>query len=327
MMPCKNEKGELVSIIIPVYNTPQQYINECLESVLAQTYKNIEIIVVDDGSDKITAEYLKNFEKKVRILRKKQGGVSSARNYGVLNAKGKYICFVDSDDIIAPGFVECLYNGMIKYAVLISACELKKTKHPKSDMDLQHITYTKYEGNSIWKNINTGYCVTKMFHYSIFSKISFDESISMCEDALFVNYALETCQACCSTNEILYFYRDNPLSSSKLANSAKYLQAISVSKRIQSIEIVKSCKEVLEQFKCFEAIWQFKYMLALAKENLPNSNIYIKESQKNFKKNLLTYTKNTKDKRLIIINILVTFPYGLFNMILKITSLIIRKRK
>ena len=210
MMPCKNEKGELVSIIIPVYNTPQQYINECLKSVLAQTYKNVEIIVVDDGSDKTTAEYLKVFEENVRVLRKKQGGVSSARNYGVLNAKGKYICFVDSDDIIAPEFVECLYNGMIKYEVLISACELKKTRQPQNDMNLQHIIYSKYEGRDIWKNINTGYCVTKMFHSSIFNRISFDESISMCEDALFVNYALEICQACCSTSEVLYFYRDNP---------------------------------------------------------------------------------------------------------------------
>lgn len=73
----QENKKELVSVIIPVYNTPNGYINECLKSVLAQTYKNIEIIIIDDGSDKMTVAYLNSLNSdNVHVFRKNQGGVS-----------------------------------------------------------------------------------------------------------------------------------------------------------------------------------------------------------------------------------------------------------
>ncbi len=89
-----------ISIIVPVYNV-EKYLKECIESILSQTYKNIEIILIDDGSTdnsgKICDEYLKK-DSRVKVIHKENGGLSDARNTGIEIASGKYIGFVDSDD-------------------------------------------------------------------------------------------------------------------------------------------------------------------------------------------------------------------------------------
>lgn len=86
---------------------------------------------------------------------------------------------------------------------MIAACELKKTKYPENEVSNSNIQYMKYIDTDIWKNMNTGYCVTKMYHHSIFDKVMFDESISMCENALFLNSVLEKYKACCATDSAL----------------------------------------------------------------------------------------------------------------------------
>ena len=108
---------DLVSIIIPVYKV-EQYLKDCVDSILAQSYSNLEIILVDDGSpDKcpLLCDYFAKKDARVRVLHKENGGLSSARNCGLNAANGAYICFVDSDDFIAPTMVEKLYEAIIKY--------------------------------------------------------------------------------------------------------------------------------------------------------------------------------------------------------------------
>jgi glycosyltransferase involved in cell wall biosynthesis len=101
-----------VSVIVPVYNC-QQYLNECIESILGQTLKNIEIICVNDGSQDNSQTILEDYQRRdnrIRIVNKKNGGLSSARNVGMKIATGEYIGFVDSDDWIDADFFEKLYN-------------------------------------------------------------------------------------------------------------------------------------------------------------------------------------------------------------------------
>ena len=109
-----------VSIIIPVYNV-EQYLAQCLDSVINQTYKNIEIICVNDcsldNSFKILDEYSKN-DKRIKIInRENNGGLSAARNTGLDNASGKYIYFLDSDDWIDLDYIEKMLNAAIKNEV------------------------------------------------------------------------------------------------------------------------------------------------------------------------------------------------------------------
>ena len=103
-----------VSIIVPVYKVPEQYLRKCIESTMTQTLKNIEILLVDDGSPdqcgKICDEYAEK-DKRIRVLHKKNGGLSSARNFGCKAAQGKWVMFVDGDDWIEPDMCQTMYSA------------------------------------------------------------------------------------------------------------------------------------------------------------------------------------------------------------------------
>lgn len=110
----KEKKQELVSIIVPVYKV-ENYLERCVNSILCQTYRSIEVILVDDGSPdkcgKICDAY-QNMDKRIKVIHKKNGGLSDARNAAIPVAKGDYITFVDSDDWISPYYVEHLYDAV-----------------------------------------------------------------------------------------------------------------------------------------------------------------------------------------------------------------------
>lgn len=115
---------DLISVVIPVYNV-KKYIRRCVRGVLAQTYKNLEIILVDDGSTDgsgALCDELFKSDPRIVVYHKQNGGLSSARNYGVQAANGDYICFVDSDDTVDEDYVETLHNTIVKYKVKLAIC-------------------------------------------------------------------------------------------------------------------------------------------------------------------------------------------------------------
>jgi glycosyltransferase involved in cell wall biosynthesis len=119
---------ELISVVVPIYNV-ELYLKKCIQSIQYQTYKNLEIILIDDGStdgsgiicNKIAAK-----DKRVHVIHVSNGGVSFARNIGIKNALGKYIAFIDADDTIETKYIEVLYASMMKYKVDISFCNYKE---------------------------------------------------------------------------------------------------------------------------------------------------------------------------------------------------------
>ena len=116
--------NDLISIIIPVYNV-EKYLRKCIDSVLEQTYKNIEVILVDDGSTdncgKICDEYLLK-DGRIKVIHKENGGLSDARNKGIDASNGKYIMFVDSDDYVDKDMIKLLYNSLINSGADMSIC-------------------------------------------------------------------------------------------------------------------------------------------------------------------------------------------------------------
>ena len=134
---------DLISIVVPIYNV-EKYLTRCIDSIIKQTYKNIEIILVDDGSPdncgKICDEYAQK-DNRIIVIHKENEGLSATRNAGIEIAKGKYIGFVDSDDYIKEDMYESLYNDMKKYDVDISICKYievfiddTNNNHKKSDV-------------------------------------------------------------------------------------------------------------------------------------------------------------------------------------------------
>lgn len=127
--------SELISIIIPVYRV-EQFLSRCLESVLNQTYSNLEIILVDDGSPDNCGAMCDQFARdddRVKAYHKANGGLSDARNYGVKRANGSYIAFIDSDDYIALDYIEYLYQLIQKYNSDISVCCMVKTEDNQTE--------------------------------------------------------------------------------------------------------------------------------------------------------------------------------------------------
>ena len=117
---------DLITVVVPVYNV-EKYIKKCIDSIINQTYKNIEIILVNDGSTDNSGKICNDYAKKdcrIKVIHKENGGLSDARNFGIENTTGKYITFVDSDDYIEIDYVEYLYNLVVKNKVDISICSM-----------------------------------------------------------------------------------------------------------------------------------------------------------------------------------------------------------
>lgn len=126
MMDMESIELPLISVIIPVYKV-EDYLADCVESVINQTYIRLEIILVDDGSPDNCPQMCEVFaqmDNRIKVYHKKNGGLSDARNYGIKVAQGEYLAFVDSDDYIMEQTIERLYNGILKHEADIEACKI-----------------------------------------------------------------------------------------------------------------------------------------------------------------------------------------------------------
>lgn len=141
--------NELISVILPIYNV-ELYLNECIESVIGQSYKNLEIILVDDGSTDqspyICDEYAK-IDSRIKVIHKENGGLSDARNVGIQTSSGSYIALVDSDDLIARDFIKDLYTCCKESNSMIATCLYSK---------FSNIEEISYSGNQFTKQILSG---------------------------------------------------------------------------------------------------------------------------------------------------------------------------
>lgn len=141
---------ELISIVVPIYNV-EDYLKECIDSICGQSYKNIEIILVDDGStdgSPAICDVYAGLDNRIRVIHKKNGGLSDARNCGLEVARGEYVAFVDSDDYVNERFIEFLYNAMEDCNAQIAVCSYQKvydTPIAKSELP----KYVIEEKNSI----------------------------------------------------------------------------------------------------------------------------------------------------------------------------------
>ena len=158
----------LLSIIVPVYNV-EKYIERCIKSILNQSFTNFELILVDDGSPdncgKICDEYKKK-DSRIKVIHKKNGGLSDARNAGIERAKGEYIAFVDSDDFINKYMYEILYKNAKKWDADISICNFKMVcENDRIDEDISVIcedakVYGRNEAlNKLYSNENLQFIV------------------------------------------------------------------------------------------------------------------------------------------------------------------------
>lgn len=204
--------NKLVSIIVPVYNVAA-YLNECLDSLIYQTYQNIEIILVDDGSTDNSYEICKeyaNLDNRIHLIKKVNGGAASARNLALDNISGDYICFVDSDDYVELNYVQRLVEELEKNDSDITICSysnLDKIKSTKYEYEINQKLFTDEE--YIERFLSDWTCAliwNKIFKREVIGDIRFPTGHKI-DDEFFTYQCIMNCKSIYFFNESLYIYR------------------------------------------------------------------------------------------------------------------------
>lgn len=217
----------VISVIVPVYNV-EQYMDKCIDSLVNQTFSSIEIILVDDGStdySSVKCDSWKSKDKRIKVIHKKNGGLSDARNAGIKIARGKYISFIDSDDWVDKNMLLVLYNAITQEDAELAICRFKKVKDDKSVEDsisfrqkievinryecFSELLEDKEITNHVWRKL-----------YS--RRIVFDNSFPVgrnYEDVFSMPNFIKKCKKIVKVDYIGYFYRIN---KNGIANTTNY---------------------------------------------------------------------------------------------------------
>lgn len=231
-----SENNPLVSVIVPIYKI-EQYLGICIESILNQTYKNLEIILVDDGSPDKCPEICDLYAKKdrrIRVIHKKNGGLVSARKAGIVAATGQYIGNVDGDDWVGKGFYESLVNVMKASNADMVCAGQSRDLFEKSVSFCDSVNSGLYEGDKLRKlqtvmmsygkyhrlGIST-YVWNKLFRREVLieHQLNVDERISIGEDAAVTYPVIMDCKRIYVTDNCAYHYRQREDSMLKKTTS------------------------------------------------------------------------------------------------------------
>ena len=224
----------MVSVIVPVYGV-EKYLEPCVRSIMGQSYHDLEIILVDDGSpdrcgeicDTLAAE-----DSRIRVIHKPNGGLSSARNAGLDVANGEYISFIDSDDLINERFYELLMGQLLEDGSDMAVCGYRRLM-PNGSCDEIHIPpgHTVVDEKGYWCLeweddffVNT-VCWNKVFRREIWNGISFPIG-KLSEDALIINDLVACCERISLIQEPLYVWRIREGSITNTFSFKRYFDAI-----------------------------------------------------------------------------------------------------
>lgn len=218
-----------ISVVVPVYNV-EMYIKNCIDSILSQMYKDFELILVDDGSrdnSGIICDEYANIDARITVYHKKNGGVSTARNYGIERAKGKWLCFVDSDDTIDQTYL----SGMIKGTLLDPEVDIVMSGYRNVNQYGKTISEHQFDKEYYENNIASiiqisevaniiNSPVSKLFRTDIIKRkdLQFDIKISYGEDHLFVLDYLKYSKGCFFLKDRSYNYYHRDIVSLSHAN-------------------------------------------------------------------------------------------------------------
>lgn len=276
----------MVSIIVPIYNV-EEYLKRCIDSLVNQTYKDIEIILVNDGSTdsslNICKEYA-NQHKIIKLIDKMNGGLSSARNAGLKHCQGEYIAFVDSDDWVEPNYIEVLLDVLEKHNVDIAQCSyVKEVGQVNSSKIINQYNEEILTGKDAIKKlyikddyVKTVVAWNKLYRRNIFERIRFPEGLNY-EDEAIIHEILYKAGTLVKIDYTLYHYliRKNSITQSEF--SLKRLDAVKAFERridffTKNKEIELLNMTIPRYFRCLLGIATSLYY-----SNIENKHIYIDE--------------------------------------------------
>ncbi len=242
------EENIKISIILPIYNVGP-FFEECMKSVIGQTYKNLEIVLVDDGSTDNSgdiADHYAKIDNRIKVIHQSNKGVSNARNTGIDNSTGEYICFSDPDDILRPDYVEYLLNLCLEYNVEISVCAEVLTPFMRNQPqpNIKLISGEDAATEILYGRITVG-CYSKMFCRSMLNreKVRFFENVNIGEGFNFNVLAFCSVTRVAISQHKVYYYRlDNAESAMSKFNIKKCEMGIEAINMIRKNLLIKSPK-------------------------------------------------------------------------------------
>ena len=292
----KMEKDK-VSVIVAVYKA-EVFLDRCVDSIINQTYKNLEIILVDDGSPDNCPKMCDNYaqtDNRIKVIHKTNGGVSSAWNAGLDNATGEYITFVDSDDWVDGDYVKELYDTLKKHDGDISICCFYTNKD--QDIYFDNKNFPRYNyfypakdclsaflGEKPWSHTVWG----KLYKRAIFNNLRYPENIMCAEDMyLICDICKEVNNGIATSDKILYYYTIHGASVSATANEFRF-DSIRSARHILTI-IESNCKQY--KYACKLLFDLYRREIRLFKRNARNDlvvkmNVWLKEDYKKYSKYL-----------------------------------------
>lgn len=253
---------ELISVIIPAYNA-EQTIERCLNSILGGYYKEIEVIVVNDGSVDSTAHRISAIaenDNRIKLINQENIGVAGARNTGLRNATGKYIAWCDSDDWVEPDWLESLHKHIVEYDADIAICRCQIDGRASVNTGEVEIwdRDTAMKKFLEHKQLN-GTLYNKLFKREAIEKGIFDEELSYFEDDKFFWQTMKTTNRMVRFHEEKYHIIYNPSSLTSRKCSNKRIRAVSVWE-----EIAADCKDTeYEKLANGQMVYQY-FVLLLA---------------------------------------------------------------
>lgn len=249
----------LISVIIPIYNV-ECYLKTCIDSIVNQTYSNLEIILVDDGSpDKcpeICDEYAKK-DNRVKVIHQENGGLAHARNVGIANSNGEYLTFVDSDDYVSDDYVESLYKGLIESDADISVASLIVFKesslscvtHKREPfVEVKKNDYFKeYASIKAEKSMPFITAWNKLYKKELFDGIKYPKG-KLYEDAFTTYKLIERARKVVYSTTKLYYYRLNPQSILGQSFKEKHLEMVEAFRYAMDYFYQKENVKIAEMF-------------------------------------------------------------------------------
>lgn len=223
------KNNDLVSVVIPIFNV-EKYLEKCVNSLVNQIYKNLEIILVDDGSTDNSgniANELSKSDNRIKVYHKKNGGLSNARNFGIKQAKGKYIGFIDSDDYIENEMYEFLYNNLIENKADISICGRFVNYDDGRELTQYKTGIKKVMDNvdglitlNSFKYFDMSAC-DKLYEKSLFNDIEFPYGLK-CEDYYTMYKLFDKSRIIVYESKPMYHYyqREGSISRNKIMDTA-----------------------------------------------------------------------------------------------------------
>ena len=243
-----------VSVIVPVYNT-EKYLEKCLDSIINQTFINYEIIIMNDGSpdnsETIIQEYLTKYPQKIKYYKKENGGLSDARNMGILKSSGKYLMFVDSDDYISEDMIEKLYNCIETQGSDMAICNMIKIDSKNQSTKIINYnpgTVNILEDKKILFNLPCA--CNKMYNKKLFDNLKFDKN-KYYEDLRLINKLYLNCNKVAFIDDFCYYYVERNNSIMHDGNLEKNFEIV------EAIQSLIDYYQKENQYKIFQEELEF----------------------------------------------------------------------